>query len=62
MTLIDTKRLREYMEDYYGTAAFSGFPLAMSDLVELDSLSDFELCKYAEKQGIDLTKFIADQG
>ncbi len=61
MATIDVDKLREYMEDYYGTAAFNGFPVAMADLVELSNLNDYELCEYAERNGIDLTKFSIDQ-
>lgn len=48
------------MEDNYGTAAFNGFPVAMADLVVISSLSDYELCEYAERNGIDLSKFAID--
>lgn len=45
------------MEDYYGTAAFDGFPVAMADLIELSNLSDYELCEHAEQHGVDLAEF-----
>lgn len=61
MATIDVDKLRECMEDYYGTAAFNGFPVAMADLVELSNLNDYELCEHAERNGIDLTKFSIDQ-
>lgn len=57
MATIDVTKLRDYMEDYYGTAAFNGFPVAMADLIELSNLSDYELCEYAEQHGVDLTEF-----
>lgn len=57
MATIDVTKLRDYMEDYYGTAAFNGFPVAMADLVDLSNLNDYELCEYAEQHGVDLTKF-----
>ena len=61
MALIDAKALREYMQDYYGTAAFNGFPFAMGDMIALDQLSNEELCKKAEEMGIDLSKFVIDE-
>lgn len=40
--------LREKLRDYYGSA--SGlFPLAMADLVRLESMNDEEIIKEAEK-------------
>ncbi len=60
MSTVDAAKLRDYLENYYGTAAFNGFPIAMADLVELSNLSDYELCKFAEEKGVDLTKFIVD--
>lgn len=57
MAIIDAAKLRDYMEDHYGTAAFNGFPAAMADLIELSDLNDYELCDYAEQHGVDLTEF-----
>lgn len=55
---IDIDRLREDLEDYYGTAMFGASPLAVMDLVEVDSASDEELIKMARKLRIDLDKYI----
>lgn len=60
MAAIDTTKLRDYLEDYYGTALFSGFPVAMADLVEVSSLNDYELCEFAERNGVDLAEFTLD--
>lgn len=60
MAAIDTTKLRDYLEDYYGTALFSGFPVAMADLVEVSSLNDYELCEFAERNGVDLAEFALD--
>ena len=54
---VDTDRLRDYMEDEYGTAAFNGFPAAMVDAWEVESMSGYELCEKAEEMGIDLRDF-----
>ena len=55
---IDIDRLRRDLEDYYGTAMFSGFPMAVMDLSEIKRLSPQELVRLAEKNGIDLRKYI----
>ena len=33
MATIDVDKLRDYMTDYFGTAMFNGFPVAILDLV-----------------------------
>lgn len=59
MATIDVDALRSHMEDYYGTAMMSGFPAALLDLADIDSMDGEELCRYAEEQGIDLRQFEA---
>jgi hypothetical protein len=54
---IDVDKLRDYMEDYYGTAAFNGSPAAMVDAWDVDEADPYELCERAEREGIDLTRF-----
>ena len=54
---IDIEALRAFLTDYAGTAAFSGFPAAMLDVMEIDSLSARELCCKAERMGIDVDDF-----
>ena len=58
MAVIDVDELREYMEDYYGTAMFNGFPPALLDLADIENASGEELCQMAEEMGIDLRKFV----
>ena len=53
---IDVKRLRRDMKDYYGTAMFNGFPMAVMDLSKVERLSDRELIELAQKNGVDLRK------
>ena len=55
---IDVKRLRRDMKDYYGTAMFNGFPMAVMDLSKVERLSDRELIELAQKNGVDLRKYI----
>ena len=54
---VDVDRLREYMMDEYGTAAFGGFPIAALDAWEIERMSGDELCREAERKGIDLRDF-----
>ena len=61
MTLIDADALRDYLMDYCGSAAFSGFPAAIFDVAEIESMSGEELCEKAEELGIDLRQFIVEK-
>ena len=58
MATINVDALREYMRDYYGTAMFSGFPVALLDLSDIDSMDPRELCEKAEEMGINLQRFV----
>lgn len=57
MATIDVDKLRDYMTDYFGTAVFNGFPAAILDLSDIESMSGHELCQKAESPGIDLRDF-----
>lgn len=54
---VDVDRLREHLIDEYGSAAFSGFPAAMPDLMDIENMNGYELCRKAEELGIDLRRF-----
>ena len=54
---IDVDELRDYMVDYCGSAAFSGFPAAILDVVDIERMDGYELCEKAEALGINLEKF-----
>ena len=54
---IDVDALRAYLLDYCGTAMFSGFPVAVFDVADIERASGVELCRIAERLGIDLRKF-----
>lgn len=60
MALIDVDALRDHMEDYAGTAMMNGFPAALLDLADIDSMSGEELCEKAEEIGVDLEDFVVD--
>ena len=47
----DVSYLRDRLRDYYGTAMISGFPMAVMELSEVDSMSDEEVIKRAEELG-----------
>ena len=55
---IDTNRLRRDLMDYYGTAMFSGFPMAVVDLSRIERASDEELIEIAQKNGVDLSEYV----
>ena len=57
---VDVDALRDYMQDYAGSAAFSGFSGAMADVIGIDGMSPRELCRKAERMGIDLRDFAVD--
>ena len=50
---IDVAELRDQLRDYYGTAMASGFPMAVMELSEIDSMSDDEVIETAEKLGLE---------
>ncbi len=57
MATIDIEKLRECMIDCCGTAMFGGFPAAVIDLADIESMDGYRLCEKAESLGIDLRKF-----
>ena len=46
---LDTERLRRDLEDDYGTAMSSGFPMAMMEMSEVERASDRELDENGEE-------------
>lgn len=57
MATIDVDALRDYLLDYCGSAMMSGFPAAVLDVVDIERASGEELCRMAERMGIDLERF-----
>lgn len=49
-------KVKRDLEDYYGTAMFNGFPMAMMDLEKVKKASDNELYKMADDIGIYQSK------
>ncbi len=56
---IDVSRLRGDLEDYYGTAVFSGMPMAVIELGQAQSASPQELVDMARRAGFDLGRYEA---
>ena len=56
---IDLSRLRSDLEDYYGTAVFSGMPMAVIELGQAQSASPQELVDMARRAGFDLDRYEA---
>lgn len=57
MAKYNTRKLKRDLMDKYGTAMYSGFPMAVIDLSDIESMSDEELLEYAQNQGIDIEKY-----
>jgi hypothetical protein len=55
---IDGERLRRDLMDYYGTAMMGGLPMAVIDVGDVETASNEELLRLAERAGIDLNKYI----
>ena len=55
--IIDIDLLRSDLEDYYGTGAFSGIPAMMTEVFDIQSMSDEEVVAKAQHEGFDLFKY-----
>ena len=47
----DVEQLRNDLKDYYGTAMFGGFPMAMIELSQVERASDEEVINMAKDKG-----------
>lgn len=56
--ILDFERLRNDLIDYYGTAMNCGFNIALFDVSKIQTASPEELIEYANKNNIDLSKYI----
>lgn len=56
--VIDTEKLREDLKEYFGTAVTGGSPLAMMDLVQVENVTTAELLSIANRNGIDISKYM----
>ena len=57
---VDVDQLRESLLDRVGSAACVGFSAAMLDVVDIEGESPQELLTQAEREGLDLRDFAAD--
>lgn len=57
---IDADQLRESLLDRVGSATGVGLPAAMLDVVDVEDESRQELLARAEREGLDLRDFAAD--
>lgn len=55
---IDYEKLRRDLKDYYGTAMFAGFGATMMDLSKIENASYEELLRIADKEGLNLSKYV----
>lgn len=57
MENIDFEQLRKDLIDYFGTAMFSGLPLAIMDLSKVEKASKEELIIIAQQNNYDLDNY-----
>jgi hypothetical protein len=57
LATIDVDALRAYLLDHCGSAMMSGFPAAILDVADIERASGEQLCRMAERMGIDLRRF-----
>ena len=58
MDAYDIDAIRDYLEDYYGTAMMSVSPFAAVDLINLSNKSDYEILVMAINMGININNFL----
>ena len=58
MSKINTYKLRKDLEDYFGTAMFSGNPQAMMELEKVRRASAEELVSIARRTGFNINNYI----
>ena len=57
MNEIDYDKLREDLIDYYGTASYNGFPMAIIELANVENASNDELINIALNNNINLNNY-----
>ena len=56
---INVDALRRDLEEFYGSAAFGGFPAALVDLAQVENASPQQLVELSRRAGLDLTDYEA---
>ncbi len=54
---LDVEYLRSDLMDYFGTAAFSVAPIALSEVAHVENADKNELVKIARECGFDMKKY-----
>ena len=54
---IDIDKLRKDLIDFYGTAAYNGFPAAMMDVIDIENASPEKLVQLANRAGFSLEDY-----
>lgn len=57
MNEIDYDKLRKDLIDYYGTASYNGFPMAIIELTNVENASNDELINIALNNNINLNNY-----
>ena len=57
LEIIDYERLRRDLIDYFGSAMFSGMPMAIVDLSDVEMASYEELLMIAQRNSFDLREY-----
>lgn len=61
MNEIDYEKLREDLIDYYGTASYNGFPMAIIELSNVENANNEELINIAIKNNFNLNNYKKDE-
>lgn len=55
---LDYEKLRDDLIDYYGTAYYNGFPMAIIELNEVSNANNDQLVKIALNNGFNLNDYV----
>ena len=58
---MDYERLRKDLKEYYGTAVFSGLPMAVIELSDIESAPESKLINIARRAGFNLDDYKEDK-
>lgn len=61
MNEIDYEKLRNDLIDYYGTASYNGFPIAIIELSNVENASYEELINIAIKNNFNLNNYTKEE-
>ena len=54
---INLEKLKRDLMDYYGTASYSGYQMAMMEVIDIEKASPDELVKLAISAGFDISSY-----